>query len=47
MESNGNNGNGESKEENFEQEIRRSRVIRLHSKGLTQSEIAHQLNVDS
>ena len=29
------------------QEVRRSRIIGFHSKGLTQSEIAHKLNVDS
>jgi DNA-binding NarL/FixJ family response regulator len=30
----------------FEQEVRRSRVIGLHSKGLTQTEIAQKLGVD-
>jgi predicted transcriptional regulator len=48
-----NNGNGKSQsrarareKEIFEQEVRRSRVIGLHSRRLTQMEIAKELNVD-
>jgi predicted transcriptional regulator len=50
-----NNGNGKShprkrtgarEEETFEREIRRSRVIGLHSRSLTQVEIAKELDVD-
>jgi orotate phosphoribosyltransferase-like protein len=48
-----NNGNGKSQprakareKETFEKEVRRSRVIGLHSRCLTQMEIAKELNVD-
>lgn len=41
---NGPSDNGSK--EDFEQEIRRVRVLGLCSKGLTQSDIAHELNVD-
>ena len=49
------NGNGKSQskartrereKEIFEKEVRRSRVIGLHSRGLTQMEIAKELNLD-
>lgn len=55
MKINNDNGNGKSQskartrkreKETFEKEVRRSRVIGLHSRDLTQMEIAKELNLD-